>query len=52
MADKNTNTVLSLRDLTVGYDDKIIMQDINFDVQRGEIISILGQSGCGKSTLL
>ena len=45
-------TVLSLRDVTIGYDGKIVMQNINFDVQRGEIISILGQSGCGKSTLL
>ena len=44
--------VLSLRDLTIGYDNKIIMQNINIDVHRGEIISILGQSGCGKSTLL
>ena len=44
--------VLSLRDLTIGYDNKIIMQNINIDVRRGEIISILGQSGCGKSTLL
>ena len=49
---KRTSEVLSLRDVTIGYDDKIIMEHINFDVQRGEIISILGQSGCGKSTLL
>ena len=44
--------VLSLRDITIGYENKIVMQNINFDVKRGEIISILGQSGCGKSTLL
>ena len=48
----NYDSVLSLEDLTIGYDDKIIMQNINFSVKRGEIISILGQSGCGKSTLL
>lgn len=50
---KFTNpTVLSLRDLTIGYGRNIIMENINFDVKKGEIISILGQSGCGKSTLL
>ena len=52
---KNANDsqiVLSLKDLTIGYDNKIIMENINLDVGRGEIISILGQSGCGKSTLL
>lgn len=52
MFEKRSSAVLSLHDLAIGYDDKIIMQDINLDVQRGEIISILGQSGCGKSTLL
>lgn len=49
---KSNNTVLELNDLTIGYDDKIIMENINLSVKRGEIISILGQSGCGKSTLL
>ena len=52
MSHRDTATVLSLRDVTIGYDNKIVMQNINFDVHKGEIISILGQSGCGKSTLL
>lgn len=50
---EKSSIILSLKDLTVGYDSsKIIMENINLDVRRGEIISILGQSGCGKSTLL
>lgn len=48
----DSQIVLSLKDLTIGYDSRIIMDNINLDVRRGEIISILGQSGCGKSTLL
>lgn len=32
--------------------DEIILKDINFTAEKGEIITILGPSGCGKSTLL
>ena len=52
MKPDSNKRVLSLRDLTIGYDGRIVMENINFDVKKGEIISILGQSGCGKSTLL
>jgi phospholipid/cholesterol/gamma-HCH transport system ATP-binding protein len=45
-------TIISVRGLKAGYGEKIILQDINFQVRRGEIFVILGGSGCGKSTLL
>ena len=38
--------------LKVGYGDSVILQDINFQVRRGEVFVILGGSGSGKSTLL
>ena len=44
--------VISIRNLTCGYDDTVIVKNINFDVNKGEIFVILGGSGCGKSTLL
>ena len=38
--------------LTAKYGDNTILDNITFDVYRGEIFVILGGSGCGKSTLL
>jgi phospholipid/cholesterol/gamma-HCH transport system ATP-binding protein len=48
----NREIVISVRDLTVGYDGRVILQNISFDVYRGEVLVILGVSGSGKSTLL
>ena len=44
--------IIQVKNLTVGYGDNIILQDLNFSVKRGEIFVILGGSGCGKSSLL
>lgn len=45
-------TIIKVRGLTATYGEEIILQDINFDVFKGEIFVVLGGSGCGKSTLL
>ena len=50
MAD--SEVVIRVEDLTAGYGDIAIIKDINFEVQAGEVLIILGGSGCGKSTLL
>jgi phospholipid/cholesterol/gamma-HCH transport system ATP-binding protein len=44
--------VISVRGLTMGFGDHVIMQDLDFDIDAGEVFVILGGSGCGKSTLL
>ena len=46
------NIKLEIKDLVIGYGDRIVLQDLNFHVRSGEIFCIMGGSGCGKSTLL
>jgi len=41
-----------VRDLDMGYGSFILMRNLNFTVNRGDIFIIMGGSGCGKSTLL
>lgn len=43
---------ITVRDLTIGWDETILMQHVTFDIYRGDVFTILGGSGCGKSTML
>jgi phospholipid/cholesterol/gamma-HCH transport system ATP-binding protein len=43
---------ISVRDLTMGYGDFVLMRDLTFDINRADIFIIMGGSGCGKSTLM
>lgn len=42
---------ISVRDLVVGFGDKIIMDGLNLDVFQGEVLGFVGGSGMGKSVL-
>ncbi len=44
--------IIRVQGLTMGFGSMVIMEDLNFTVQSGEIFVILGGSGSGKSTLL
>ncbi len=46
------NDVLDLRDVTMGFGDRILFSHMNFLVKRDDRMLILGQNGCGKSTLI
>ncbi|MFV1976010.1 MAG: ABC transporter ATP-binding protein [Candidatus Scalindua sp.] len=45
-------TIIRVENLTAAYGETVIIDNISFDVCKGEIFVILGGSGCGKSTLL
>ncbi len=49
---QTNKTLISVRDLKAGYEQRTLMQNITFEVQKGEVFIIMGGSGCGKSTLL
>lgn len=44
--------IIRVINFTAAYDDRVIIDNISFEVYRGEIFVILGGSGCGKSTVL
>ena len=43
---------ISVRNLTMGYGTRVLLEGASFDVQRGEILVILGGSGSGKSSMM
>jgi len=43
---------ISVSGLAMGFDGRVLLENIDFEVKRGEIFAILGGSGSGKSTLL
>jgi len=44
--------IVTVQNLSIGFDQEIILDNISFDIYSGEIFVILGGSGSGKSTLL
>ena len=48
----SADPVISVRDVTVSYNGRRVLDGINLDIKRGETMVLLGGSGSGKSTLL
>ena len=42
----------TLRDLTVGYDGRVLIRDISLGLKKGQILTLIGPNGGGKSTVL
>ncbi|MCR1876806.1 ribosomal protection-like ABC-F family protein [Paraclostridium bifermentans] len=45
------NDVLQVEDLSMGYGERILFKNINFNIYRGEKVALIGANGIGKSTL-
>ncbi|MCR9124391.1 MAG: energy-dependent translational throttle protein EttA [Phyllobacteriaceae bacterium] len=45
------NTVIEADDLTKGYDDRLLIDDLDFKLPPGGIVGVIGPNGAGKSTL-
>jgi len=44
--------MLSVNNISVGYKGLLALQDASFEVQRGEIVALIGSNGAGKTTML
>lgn len=45
-------SLLACRNLSVGYDGKAVLENLNFSVESGEYLCVVGENGSGKSTLM
>ena len=43
---------ITVQDLTMAYGDFVVMRDLSFTINRGDVFIIMGGSGCGKSTMM
>lgn len=44
--------MISIKNVSKSFGDTVVFKDINLEVQKGELVCLIGFSGCGKSTLL
>lgn len=48
----HSDKILSLDNVSIAYDERIICKDVTFTVNKGDRIAIQGKNGCGKSSIL
>ena len=48
---KNTNSILEFKNISLSYGNRLILDNINFKINEGQIFGMLGPNGVGKSTI-
>ena len=48
----NAKPFISIENLTLGYGGNVVVENLNFNINTGDIFVIMGLSGCGKSTIM
>ncbi|MBM6990227.1 MAG: ABC transporter ATP-binding protein [Mobilibacterium timonense] len=49
---KNEEPIISFRNVSKSYSEKVVLDNVSIEVRRGEFITLIGRSGCGKTTFL
>ena len=44
--------LISCKHLTIGYENMTVLEDVSFDLYRGDYLCVVGENGAGKSTLI
>ena len=52
MNTSNTPSLVELRDLSFGYGERLILENLSFKIPRGKVTALMGVSGGGKTTVL
>ena len=52
MAASTSESLVELRNLTFGYGDRVILDNVTLSVPRGKVTALMGASGGGKTTIL
>ena len=48
---KNYNSIIEFKDVSLSYGNRLILDNINFNINEGQIFGMLGPNGVGKSTI-
>ena len=44
--------LIELRNVSVGYGDRVVLDGVNLKLERGKVLALIGTSGGGKTTVL